>query len=81
MSLHILLLYMSGRFVFKRKPEYINSLYRIGSLINSGITVGYSSDAPVSSINPLIGMYANFTRTTRLGEILNSAKKFVFKIH
>ena len=59
----------------EKNHAYINSLYRIGSLINAGITVGYSSDAPVSSINPLIGMYANLTRSTKLGQILNYGEK------
>ena len=75
-STHPSFIYERGDLYLKEKNHaYINSLYRIGSLINAGITVGYSSDAPVSSINPLIGMYANLNRSTKLGEILNSAEK------
>lgn len=70
-------------FIFERGDSYINdtnqldlnSLYRIGSLINSGITVGYSSDAPVSSVNACMGIYANLTRCTRLGKSLNISEK------
>ena len=70
-STHPSFIYDRGDSYLKDKNQLdLNSLYRIGSLINSGVTVGYSSDAPVSSVNPFKGIYANFTRCTKSGNSL-----------
>jgi predicted amidohydrolase YtcJ len=43
----------------KRRAKY---LYRMRSLIEKGITLSGSSDAPVEDINPLLGVYASVKR-------------------
>ena len=75
-STHPSFIYDRGDSYLKDKNQLdLNSLYRIGSLINSGVTVGYSSDAPVSSVNPFKGIYANLTRCTKSGNSLNPSEK------
>jgi predicted amidohydrolase YtcJ len=45
-------------------------LYRIGSLLESGLVVAASSDSPVVPDNPLVGMYAAVTRRAESGQEL-----------
>lgn len=51
-----------------------DDLYRIGSLIDAGIPVGGSSDAPHGDPNPWRGIAAAVRRRTRAGHPLGSAE-------
>jgi predicted amidohydrolase YtcJ len=42
--------------------ERVRHLYPIHSMVNSKVVLGFSSDAPVESLNPLEGVYASITR-------------------
>jgi predicted amidohydrolase YtcJ len=46
----------------------IDQLYRTRDLIDSGATIAFGSDWPVSSSNPLLGIATAISRTTSLGE-------------
>jgi predicted amidohydrolase YtcJ len=46
----------------------IDQLYRMRDLIDSGATIAFGSDWPVSSSNPLLGIATAISRTTSLGE-------------
>ena len=46
-------------------------LYRVASLLDIGLNVAFSSDAPVIPINPLEGLYAAITRLTDAGNPVN----------
>ena len=66
-------------FIYERGDTYlsnqsevnINSLYRIKSLMNAGITVSASSDSPVTYPDPMKTIYSAMTRKTKSGNILN----------
>ncbi|OGO06993.1 MAG: hypothetical protein A2Y92_04175 [Chloroflexi bacterium RBG_13_57_8] len=45
-------------------------LYRVKSLLEKGVTVAGSSDAPVVPVNPLVGIYAAVTRRAASGQSL-----------
>jgi predicted amidohydrolase YtcJ len=45
-------------------------LYRIKSLLDGGLVVAGSSDSPVVSDNPLVGVYAAVTRRAESGQVL-----------
>ena len=47
-----------------------NSLYRFKTLLDGGITVAASSDAPVSAPNPLASMQTAITRRAASGEVV-----------
>ncbi len=58
--------YYSGeRYLATVPPRQLPYLYRIKSLLGSGLVVGGSSDSPVVGNNPLVGMYAAVTRRAR----------------
>jgi len=66
-------------FIYERGDAYlsnqsevnINSLYRIKSLMEAGITVSASSDSPVTYPDPMKTIYSAMTRKTKSGNILN----------
>lgn len=45
----------------------LNQLYRMRDLLNSGAGLAFGSDWPVSSANPLLGIYTAVTRKTKEG--------------
>ena len=62
-------IYYSGeRYLATIPPERQRWLYRIKSLLDAGLIVVASSDAPVVSDNPLIGIYAAVTRRAESGQ-------------
>ena len=64
-------LYYSGeRYLATVPASQLPWLYRIKSLLRSGLIVAGSSDSPIVPNNPLVGMYAAVTRKTRSGQII-----------
>ena len=64
-------LYYSGeRYLATVPVGHLPWLYRIKSLVNSGLIVAASSDSPVVPDNPLVGIYAAVTRKTESGRQL-----------
>jgi len=64
-------LYYSGeRYLAEIPASRLQWLYRIKSLINSGLIVAGSSDSPVVPNNPLVGIYAAVTRQAETGQQL-----------
>ena len=62
-------LYYSGeRYLATLPASRLQWLYRIKSLVNSGLVVAASSDSPVVPDNPLVGIYAAVTRQTETGQ-------------
>jgi len=62
-------IYYSGeRYLATVPPERQRWLYRIKSFLDSGLVVAGSSDAPVVSDNPLVGIYAAVTRRAESGQ-------------
>jgi predicted amidohydrolase YtcJ len=47
-------------------------LYRIKSLLDSGLTTAASSDSPIVPDNPLSGIYAAMTRRTKSGQLISA---------
>ncbi|MCX7912581.1 MAG: amidohydrolase, partial [Dehalococcoidales bacterium] len=63
--------YYSGeRYLATVPPEKIPWLYRIRSMLDAGLVVAGSSDAPVVPENPLVGVYAAVSRRAENGELL-----------
>jgi hypothetical protein len=62
--------YNGERYLATVPSDDLNWLYPIGSLLNSGLRVAASSDAPVAGLNPLVGIYAAVTRAAETGQIL-----------
>ena len=50
-------------------------LYRTGTMVKSGLTVGAGSDSPIVPNSPIIGIYGAVTLLTSSGQILNPAEK------
>ncbi len=64
-------LYYSGeRYLAEIPASRLRWLYRIKSIINSGLIVAGSSDSPVVPNNPLVGIYAAVTRQAESGQQL-----------
>jgi hypothetical protein len=64
-------LYHSGeRYLATLPPARQKWLYRIKSFLNAGLVVAASSDSPVASANPLVGIYAAITRRAESGQQL-----------
>ena len=62
-------IYASGeRYLATIAPERQWWLYRIKSFLDSGLVVAGSSDSPVASDNPLLGIYAAVTRRAESGQ-------------
>jgi predicted amidohydrolase YtcJ len=63
--------YYSGeRYLATVPAETLPHLYRIRSFFNAGLVVAGSSDSPIVSNNPLVGIYGAVTRRTASGEHL-----------
>ncbi|MFC1914287.1 amidohydrolase [Chloroflexota bacterium] len=61
--------YYSGeRYLATVAPSQLPWLYRIKSLLDSGLVVAGSSDSPIVPDNPLVGIYAAVTRTAESGQ-------------
>jgi len=68
---HPATIYYSGeRYLATVPPEMLPWLYRIKSPVESGVTVAAGSDAPVSPVNPLVGIYGAVTRKAESGQVL-----------
>jgi predicted amidohydrolase YtcJ len=64
-------IYYSGeRYLATVSESQLPWLYRIMSPLESGVVVAGSSDAPVVSLNPLIGIYAAVMRRATSGQVL-----------
>ena len=64
-------LYYSGeRYLDTIDAEMLKELYRFGSFAKKGLTVAFSSDAPISPAEPLKGMYSAVTRKTLKGRVV-----------
>ena len=60
--------YYSGeRYLTTVNKEILPHLYRIRSFFDAGLVVAGSSDSPIVSNNPLVGMYSAITRKTASG--------------
>ena len=66
-----LFLYYSGeRYLATVPADHLSWLYRIKSMLNSGLVVAASSDSPVVPDNPLVGIFAAVTRQAESGQQL-----------
>jgi predicted amidohydrolase YtcJ len=64
-------IYASGERYLATVPQsQLPWLYRTRSLLESGMVVAGSSDAPVAPENPLLGIYAAVTRRAGSGQVL-----------
>jgi predicted amidohydrolase YtcJ len=62
-------IYYSGeRYLATLPPQRQKWLYRIKSFLDAGLVVAGSSDSPVASDNPLVGIYAAVTRRAESGQ-------------
>jgi predicted amidohydrolase YtcJ len=65
-------IYYSGqRYLNQVSKSRLPWLYSTGSIYRTGIPIAFSSDAPVSPLNPLIGLYAAITRQSEAGPLVN----------
>ena len=64
----------SGDRYLAEMGESARWLYRFKSLVDSGITLAASSDAPVSEPGPLSGIHAAVTRQSRSGSVVGYAE-------
>jgi predicted amidohydrolase YtcJ len=64
--------YYSGDRYLATVPENVVPwLYRIGTMVKSGLTVAGASDSPIVPNSPLMGIYGSVTRKTSSGKTLN----------
>ena len=69
-------IYFSGdRYLASVPDSWTAWLYRNRSLQSRGVRIASSSDSPVTSINPFIGMYAAVTRRARTGQIITAEEQ------
>lgn len=65
-------LYYSGeRYLRGVSPAQLGWLFPTGSFHQHGIKVAASSDSPMVSCNPMVGIYAAVTRKTETGQTLS----------
>lgn len=64
------LYYHGERYLVQVPPETQRCLYPFQSLLKAGLIVAGSSDAPVVSNNPLMGIYSAVTRRAQSGQVL-----------
>ena len=62
--------YSGERYLVTVPADRLQWLYRIKSLLNSGLIVAGSSDSPIVPDNPLVGIYAAVTRQAEGGQQL-----------
>jgi len=68
--------YFSGdRYLATVSKDVVPWLYRIGTMVKSGLTVAGASDSPIVPNNPLMGIYGGVTRKTANGKILNKVER------
>jgi predicted amidohydrolase YtcJ len=71
-------LYYSGERYLATVPEkQLPFLYRIKSPLENGVVVAAASDAPVVSVNPLVGIYGAVTRCAASGQMLLPEEKIM----
>jgi predicted amidohydrolase YtcJ len=69
-------IYYSGeRYLAMVAESQLPWLYRIKSPLEKGIVVAGSSDAPIVSANPLVGIYAAVTRLAESGQTLQPEER------
>ena len=69
-------IYYSGDRYLRTVPaKDLKHLYPIKTLLKSGVKVAASSDCPIASANPLVGIYAATYRMTETGERVLSKEK------
>src|SRR4030067_3173385 len=61
---------MGGQILPREAPLQHPLLYRMKSPLESGLVVAASSDSPLVSNNPLVGVYAAVTRLAESGQPL-----------
>ena len=67
------LIYFHGdRYIKHTSGNDLINLYRLKSMIDGGVLVGMSSDAPVVEPDPLIALHSACTRETLNGNLLNT---------
>jgi predicted amidohydrolase YtcJ len=62
--------YSGRRYLSEVSEEMQPWLYRLRSLLDAGLTLAASSDAPIAEPNPLVGIYAAVTRRADTGEVV-----------
>ena len=68
--------YFSGdRYLATVEKDVVPWLYRVGTLMKSGLTVGAGSDSPIVANSPVMGIYGAVTRLTSSGRMLNPGEK------
>jgi predicted amidohydrolase YtcJ len=68
--------YFSGdRYLATVEKDFIPWLYRTGTLVKSGLTIGAGSDSPIVPNSPIMGIYGAVTRMTSSGQTLNPTEK------
>jgi predicted amidohydrolase YtcJ len=73
-------IYYSGERYLATVPEsQLPWLYRIKAPLENGVVVAGSSDAPVVSSNPLVGIYAAVTRKAESGQVLLPEERITAK--
>lgn len=60
--------YSGERYLATVPPDRLPWLYRIKSVLDSGLVVAGSSDSPIVPDNPLVGIYAAVTRKAETGQ-------------
>jgi predicted amidohydrolase YtcJ len=64
-------LYYSGeRYLATVEKSQLPWLYRIKTPLDAGIKTAFASDAPVISVNPMMGLYGAVTRQAESGQVL-----------
>lgn len=72
---HAFLSEMGDAFVSTLGLERAERLYPGRSLLDQGLIVAGSSDAPASPMSPFVGIAAAMTRSTRSGRVLNAGER------
>ncbi len=64
--------YFSGdRYLATVSKDVVPWLYRIGTMVNSGLIVAGASDSPIVPNSPIMGIYGGVTRKTSSGQIIS----------
>jgi predicted amidohydrolase YtcJ len=56
-------------------PERGAAMFPIRSLLNEGIPVALSSDAPVTTADPMLGLSVTLTRTSQMGTVVGAEER------
>jgi predicted amidohydrolase YtcJ len=68
--------YFSGdRYLATVSKDIVPWLYRIGTMVKSGLVVAGASDSPIVPNNPLMGIYGGASRTTSSGEKMSQDER------